>query len=50
MLRQRCCAAAGVPDIQSTKGGTDMTYDEIIETLRTYATETFGDCPKDCPA
>lgn len=26
-----------------------MTYDEIIETLRTYATETLGDCPKDCP-
>lgn len=27
-----------------------MTYEEIIETLRTYATETLlGDCPKDCP-
>lgn len=26
-----------------------MTYDEIIETLRTYATETLGDCPEDCP-
>lgn len=26
-----------------------MTYDEIIETLRTYATETLGNCPKDCP-
>ncbi len=26
-----------------------MAYEEIIETLRTYATETLGDCPKDCP-
>ena len=26
-----------------------MTYDEIVETLRTYAAETLGDCPKDCP-
>ena len=26
-----------------------MTYEEIIKALRTYATETLGDCPKDCP-
>lgn len=26
-----------------------MTYDGIINTLRTYATETLGDCPEDCP-
>lgn len=26
-----------------------MTYEEISEALRTYATETLGDCPKDCP-
>lgn len=26
-----------------------MTYDELINTLRTYATETLGDCPEDCP-
>ena len=26
-----------------------MTYEEIIENLRTYATETVGDCPEDCP-
>ena len=26
-----------------------MTYDGLINTLRTYATETLGDCPEDCP-
>ena len=26
-----------------------MTYEELINTLRTYATETLGDCPEDCP-
>lgn len=26
-----------------------MTYDGLINTLRTYATETVGDCPEDCP-
>lgn len=26
-----------------------MTYEELINTLRTYATETVGDCPEDCP-
>lgn len=26
-----------------------MTYEGLINTLRTYATETVGDCPEDCP-
>lgn len=26
-----------------------MTYDGLINTLRTYATETLGDCPQGCP-
>jgi hypothetical protein len=26
-----------------------MTYDGLINTLRTYATETVGDGPEDCP-
>ena len=26
-----------------------MTYEETIETLRTYATESRGECPQDCP-
>ena len=26
-----------------------MTYDGLINTLRTYSTETVGDCPEDCP-
>lgn len=26
-----------------------MTYDGLINTLRTYATETLGGCPEDCP-
>lgn len=26
-----------------------MTYEGLINTLRTYATETLGDCPEDCP-
>ncbi len=26
-----------------------MIYDGLINTLRTYATETLGDCPEDCP-
>lgn len=26
-----------------------MTYEETIETLRTYATEARGGCPEDCP-
>lgn len=26
-----------------------MTYEGLINTLRTYATETAGDCPEDCP-
>lgn len=26
-----------------------MTYEETIETLRTYATEARGDCPQGCP-
>lgn len=26
-----------------------MTYDGLINTLRTYATETLGDCPENCP-
>lgn len=26
-----------------------MTYDGLINTLRTYATETVRDCPEDCP-
>lgn len=32
-----------------TNINADMTYDEIIETLRTYATETLWNCPEDCP-
>ena len=26
-----------------------MTNEELTNTLRTYATETLGDCPEDCP-
>lgn len=26
-----------------------MTYEELIDTLRTYATETVGDCSEACP-